>query len=224
MRQPRAKPTNTPDEKEKRKPSFSVDWFSNNIDVWTRHLVPALSGKKHARALEIGSYEGQSALWTLEHVLASDGHITCIDDFRVLAPMSREAGVTSIRDRFLANMKAYEDRVTLIEAAAESALRNLPEKSFDFVYIDASKDSRYVLEHAVLAFPLLKNNGFLVFDDYTSSEEHDGSCPRQGINAFVETYAPYVKVRHMSWQVILQRRPMPLKSARLAKCHSEYFQ
>ena len=211
------------------KPKFTVDWFTNNVPIWQRYLVPAFADRKGTvRALEIGSYEGRSALWLLDNVLVSPrSSVTCVDDFREVAPATTAAGVRDVRAAFSRNTAAYGDRIKLVEEPAERALRKMfpaEEEAFSIVYIDATKDSRFVLEQAVLAFPLLKKNGFMVFDDYTSSPEHDGSCPKQGIDAFLDVYAPYIKVRHVGWQVILQRRATPLKSARRAQCFSEYFE
>lgn len=239
--------------KDARAPTFTVDWFSNNEEVFRKKVGPMLQSTKtnkrqEIRALEIGSYEGRSALWMLQHLGVH--HVTCIDDFRDVDPLTIKAGARSAKDvraTFMKNMEANMDagRVVLIEAAAETALRSMTQTNhnkkkthdktrdkildtttdmaFDLIYIDASKDSRFVLEHAVLSFPLLSRTGVMVFDDYTSSQEHDGSCPKQGIDAFLAIYSPYIRVRHMGWQVIVQRRARPLASARAAVCHSEYF-
>jgi predicted O-methyltransferase YrrM len=229
-----------------RAPTFTVDWFSNNEEVFRKKVGPMLQSTKtnkrqEIRALEIGSYEGRSALWMLQHLGVH--HVTCIDDFRDVDPLTIKAGARSAKDvraTFMKNMETNMDagRVVLIEAAAETALRSMAQTNkkktrdkildmtdttFDLIYIDASKDSRFVLEHAVLSFPLLSRTGVMVFDDYTSSQEHDGSCPKQGIDAFLEVYSPYIRVRHMGWQVVVQRRARPLASARAAVCHSEYF-
>lgn len=201
---------------------FSVDWFSNNESLWRKLLVPKFHKKRGVRALEVGSYEGRSASWILDNMLTDHTcHLTCIDDFREFDPKSLKAGVKSIKSAFRENMMRYGSKLTLIEGVAENVMHTMMLEHFDFIYIDATKDSRYVLEHAVLAYPLLKKNGFLVLDDYTSSAEHDGSCPKQGIDAFLEVYSPYIKVIHVGWQVIVQKRATPFKGARKSKCYSE---
>ena len=48
-------------------PRFSVDWFSNNIPTWNRYLK-RFKGKE-VNAMEVGSYEGMSALWLLDNIL-----------------------------------------------------------------------------------------------------------------------------------------------------------
>ena len=55
---------------------FSHDWFYWAPEVWAQ-LVPLLPERKNF--LEIGSYEGRSAVWAAEHLLEDDGRILCVD-------------------------------------------------------------------------------------------------------------------------------------------------
>lgn len=212
---------------------FTVDWFSGNEPVWRALLAPALAGRPSIRALEVGTYEGRSALWMLENLLTGRGSkLVCLDDFSEVAPQTLRRAATKSRhdrnenpvrracmDNLAADMAAK--RVMVIEGRAEDTLRALPVSAeFDLVYIDADKSSRGVLEHAVLAWPLLKPRGFMVFDDYTNSREHDTSCPRPGIDAFLDNYAHELKVRHAGWQVIAQKRTKKLPRR---ACKSEFY-
>jgi predicted O-methyltransferase YrrM len=193
---------------------FTVDWFSNNIPTWREVLVPALIGKAEVAALEVGSYEGRSAAWTVENLVLGRprGHLLCIDDF---ATPGTEA-------TFRANMARYpRSRVSVQKGRAEVLLRRMPPvERFDLVYLDAGKCARDVLEQAVLVWPLLNKRGLLVFDDYTNSAEHGSECPKRGIDAFLDMYAHELKLRKAGWQVIVQKRSRPL--ARKA-CRSEFF-
>ena len=61
-------------------PAFTSDWFSKAIPHWEAHVVPRLAGVEDARWLEVGSYEGRSALWAREHVLTGKGSVVaCLD-------------------------------------------------------------------------------------------------------------------------------------------------
>lgn len=207
------------------KPVFTTDWFSNNIPTWQRFVVPALAGKPNVLALEIGTYEGRSALWTLDNLLTGPGsHLTCIDNFSLLDPSTQKTKHKDVRQTLWRNLSSHltARRVTIMDHDAASALRSFQpaERGFDLVYIDADGSARDCLEQAVLVFPLLKPAGLLIFDDYTHSREHDQSCPRPGIDAFVNTYARELKVVHSGWQLILQKRR---KKLALPKCLSEYY-
>ncbi|CAN5593187.1 hypothetical protein BH10PSE5_BH10PSE5_18170 [soil metagenome] len=57
---------------------FSRDWFSRNVPTW-RQIIDK---NKPRRILEIGSFEGRSTVWMIEHgTVAAQGdvEITCID-------------------------------------------------------------------------------------------------------------------------------------------------
>jgi hypothetical protein len=56
-------------------------WFVLFASDWENHLKE-IRGKPDIHALEIGSYEGFSAIWQLEHILTdSTSTITCVDIF-----------------------------------------------------------------------------------------------------------------------------------------------
>jgi len=85
-------------------------------------------------------------------------------------------------------------------------LRNITDKVFDFVYIDASRHSRDVLEDAILSWYLIKKGGLLIFDDYTNSHENDNNCPRPAIDAFLNIYSNELDIIHSKWQVVIKKK------------------
>jgi predicted O-methyltransferase YrrM len=58
--------------------SFTADWFSANVPVWSALMdeIPAIG-----KVLEIGSYEGRSTVWLIEHAFKATGRgeVFCID-------------------------------------------------------------------------------------------------------------------------------------------------
>lgn len=201
--------------------AFSVDWFSNNIDRWQKHFKKLR--KLPVQALEIGSFEGRSAIWALQNIfLHPDATITCIDDFSLKKVSGKKFYPAVIKRHFLENTKPFGERIKLIEAPSSQALKDskLLERKFDFIYIDANRHAKHVLEDAVLAFPLLQVGGYIVFDDYTISPKHDYTCPKKGIDAFLDLYNDEVKVIEMKWQVIA-KKVKPKRS--LKQCRSELF-
>jgi predicted O-methyltransferase YrrM len=200
---------------------FSKDWFSNNIPRWQQNLKKLIKKGKNTPllALEIGSFEGRSAIWTLENILVhTDSKIICVDNFNNIPSRNRNA----TKQRFLQNTASFGDKISLIDDDSRNALKSpdILTKQFDFIYIDASRHSKNVLEDAILSLPLLKVGGYIVFDDYTSSKEHDFSCPKQGIDAFLDIFNDELKVENTSWQVIA-RKKLPAK--KLKPCHSELY-
>jgi Methyltransferase domain len=208
---------------------YAVDWFTNNVPTWQRLLLPRLAGRPIA-VMEVGSYEGLSAAWMLDHMLThARARLLCVDAFPeephdawFRGRRVRNEGVFA---RFAGNVLRRSDgsKVRALRGADCAALLKQPDvqrQRFDLVYIDPVGHSADLLEKAVLCFPLLKPGGIMVLDDYTHSKEHDSSCPRIGADAFLNAYAPFVRVLHLGWQVILERREQPLP---LPRCSSEYW-
>jgi predicted O-methyltransferase YrrM len=109
--------------------------------------------------LEIGNFEGFSAIWQLEKILTHPtSSITCIDIFN--DPV--------IEERFDRNIEAtgVAYKVKKIKGSSEKMLRALGLEQFDYVYIDGSHLGKFVLSDGVLSWDLVKPGGLIVFDDY----------------------------------------------------------
>ncbi len=195
----------TPDSIAYQRPyEFTADWFSWNIPVWEKVLAP-LKAKPNVRYLEIGVYEGRSAVWMLENVLTHPtARLTGIDIFD--GPYEA---------RYLANLErsGASGKATTIKNRSQVAMRQQPLESFDVVYIDGSHAKNDVLEDAVLCWRLLKKDGILIFDDYRwAGCFTSGTCdrptdfPKAAIDAFVECFAEQAEVIHNSYQLILKKK------------------
>lgn len=195
--------------------TFSTDWFSNNIHLWQKHLQ--VFKKRMVKVLEVGSFEGKSALWLLENILLhKNSHITCVDNFSFKTKDGQDA-----LPRLQKNLEKYQQKLTILKGDSSNVLKKLDDNTYDFIYIDANRHSQNVLEDAVLSFSLLKPQGIMILDDYTHNKEHDNNCPKLGIDAFLNIYANEIKVLHTGWQVILMKRRVPLKRR---PCYSEFYE
>ncbi|WP_165226904.1 class I SAM-dependent methyltransferase [Aquisphaera insulae] len=192
----------------KGKYQFSDNWFTYHIPVWERVLAP-FQGKPGVQYLEVGLYEGRSAVWMLEHVLTHPtARLTGIDPF--LGPY---------KSKYHANIESsgLSPKVTTIADYSQVALRKLPLNAYDIIYVDGSHAKDDVLEDAVLCSRLLKEGGILIFDDYqwVGCMAH-GTCdsaedfPKAAIDPFVQCFEKEFEVIHNSNQLILRRRKAPL--------------
>ena len=204
---------------------FTEDWFSRHIPTWD----PIMADLKPKKILEIGSFEGRSACYLIEKCSAlgdADLSITCVDSWqggREHQPGGMaEAVMTEVERRFDHNTRlalhAASRPVTLCKMKRTScdALASLIAAghagSFDLIYIDGSHEAPDVLSDAVMAFPLLKVGGTLIFDDYVWSdqapEKRDPSLmPKPAIDAFLNIYhrklVPYEWVP--LWQIYVRK-------------------
>lgn len=176
---------------------FTQDWFSNNINNWGEWLGH-LRGTP-ANALEIGSYEGRSAVWLLKNILTDPGaRIACVDIF----------GEPGYEGRFDANigLTGAGHKVTKLKGRSWGLLRGLAPDSFDLVYIDGSHAGRDVLEDAVLGYRLAKTGGVIVFDDYPLRNSPDLPLyPKDAIDTFIKFYKDNIEVIATGWQVCLRK-------------------
>ena len=183
---------------------FSIDHFDRCIPVW-QELLAEFMGRPDIAALEIGSLEGRSACWLLEHVLTGPGaHLVCVDTFRGEGrPL---AGAPPLKfDRFRANVAPWRDRVRVRAGPSADVLRRL-EGSFDIIYVDATHTAGAVLSDAVLAWPHLKPRGLMIFDDYARklADEPHGNV-KLGADSFLACHPGEFEVVHQAYQLAVRK-------------------
>jgi len=190
------------------------DWFSNNVPVLEPFLRPLRDRPAHG--LEIGSWEGRSARWFLEHVLTHDAsRLVCVEPFvggheLSLPPEKRlpDGRIIGLEERLLVNLRPWlqfpSSRVELRDQPSWEVLRSLPTDSFDFAYVDGSHRARDVLEDLVLTQRLLKPGGLLMADDYGWTLSPDRPAP--AIDAFLSIYGPEIEVLHKGYCVVARKR------------------
>lgn len=181
------------------------DWVGNKLPFWidaTAHLA-----KLSPEILEVGSYEGRSAVAFLE--MMPTGRLTAIDIFEAPA-------VESCFDR---NMAHYPGRVTKLKGRAAVHMDSLyaARREFDVIYLDAGKVREGTLAQSALAWGMLKVGGILIWDDLTwkKDEVADKKRPEAAIRLFSSAFASAVAVlRSASSQMIVRKTAeWPLQSA-----------
>lgn len=178
---------------------FTTDAFTWNVPLWKKALAP-YAGKPGVQYLEIGAFEGRSAIWMLENVLTdATARVTAIDIF---------AG--PYKERYFKNIErsGSANKVTTLTGFSQVVLRGLPLDSFDIIYVDGSHMKNDVLEDAVLSWRLLKNGGLMIFDDYQDvARVEDGiECPKMAIDPFVQCFENKCEVLHNEWQLIIRKK------------------
>lgn len=178
------------------------DWFSPNVPVW-REAFSELAGQPDLQYLEIGCYEGRSAVWMLENVLTDPtSRLTCIDPYE--AHIGEE-----VKQRFLENVaRAAGDpeRVKLIQGYSQVEMRKLPLDRFHIIYIDGDHRAGPVLEDAVTAWRLLRQGGLMAFDDYDWELQRPlPDRPQMGVDFFVEAFRGRLEVVHRDYQLIVRK-------------------
>jgi len=177
---------------------FTQNWVDPNAPNWKKVLKEYI-GKPNIRALEIGSFEGFSAIWFLKNILThSTSTITCIDIF-----IEKD-----YEDRFDHNilLSGETNRVLKIKANSQIILRSLELNSYDFIYIDGDHRAQAVLIDAILSWDLLKPGGYLIFDDYEWRKDgKPDDIPRTAIDTFISYFKNNIRLITTGWQLIIKK-------------------
>lgn len=180
---------------------YSKDWTSRNTVKWEKMFGP-LKTQNNLNYLEIGVYEGRTLIWVMENLLPdSSNRATVIDIFE-----------GDLQKRFEHNLKVSgidRQRVQVMKGSSQKLLKNLPEESYDLIYVDGDHRGSAVLTDAVLAWPLLKHGGYMVFDDYElrffSREEENSAV---AIDTFVRLFYKELRVVRKGYQFVVQKQKM----------------
>lgn len=187
---------------------FSCDWTTNRIPLWIDVLEDYRD--RPARVLEIGSWEGRSALFFLNYLRQC--HLVCIDTFGGNVEHHQDgyfaALVPGIEARFDGNVAAFGGRVEKLKGPSGAVLPQLgvEERRFDIAYVDGSHYAADVYSDAVLTWSLMAPGGIVIFDDYAWDLMNDDSeRPKSGIDAFLNTIAGQYRIIHRDYQLVIAR-------------------
>jgi predicted O-methyltransferase YrrM len=179
--------------------SFTSDYVTHVAAHWTKYLAP-FSGKPDVHFLEIGSFEGRSAVWMFENVLTDPtSTLTCVDPFWDPA--------TEVRFDHNLRIGGCETRVRKLKGRSEQLLPHLAGAQFQTVYVDGSHHALNVLMDAVASWRLLVEGGLLIFDDYEwEPQRAPEERPQLAIDLFLTTCRHEVELLHKGYQVIVRKR------------------
>jgi Methyltransferase domain len=197
---PNPKPKPPPRPRYWRRAAITHTMADSRRENWERILEPY----RHelTSVLEIGSYEGQSALFWINFLGA---HVTCIDNW-----MNSADGTSSAREveaHFDANVGR---RVHKIKSNSTPALHQLAcdDAAFDLIYIDGDHSRDQVMVDSLLAWRCLRVGGIMIWDDYEAylPGADDRDRPTPAINYFVAMQGAAVSVIQSTGQQLFVRR------------------
>lgn len=77
---------------------------------------------------------------------------------------------------------------------------------YDFIYIDGSHRAKDVLTDACMAWPMLKKDGIMVFDDYAWGPPRDVLYrPKIAIDAFTTMFAEEAQIVFSGYQLVVRK-------------------
>ncbi len=138
--------------------------------------------------------------------------MTCIDTFagsveHALRPHWAEA-LPGVEARFDANLAEFGGRVEKIKSTSIKGLAGLitQDRRFDLVYVDGSHHSADSQSDAVFSWPMIRDRGVVIFDDYEwTFFPTEIDRPKLGIDAFLSVHPGQYRVLHRDYQLIIEK-------------------
>lgn len=193
---------------------FTQDWFHWAPELWEK-LVPLLPERE--AFLELGSFEGRSTVWIVENMMQDGSFIDCVDTWAG-GEEHEVLDMGEVEKSFDHNVKLitgkFKDRVvnkykgTSVQHLAHFLIED-PEDEFvyDFIYIDASHTAPDVLTDACMAWPLLKKDGVMVFDDYLWGDPKNIlHRPKLAVDTFTNIFAEQLVPVHFGYQAVVRKK------------------
>lgn len=134
------------------------DWFTHNINIWKNYLTQL----KEIKYLEIGSFEGRSAVFVGE--LDNVKEITCIDTFEGSDEI-KDINFDIVYKNCAENLNKLKIPYKLIKDTSHNFFRN-NNKKFNVIYIDGSHFYEDVKKDFINSMNCLEDDGILICDDF----------------------------------------------------------
>lgn len=192
---------------------FTQNWFEYGQMIWPE-IKKFIPQREFRHFLEIGSFEGRSAVWAAENIMRAGDRITCIDTWEG-GEEHLSIDMQEVERRFDRNVNKMcnKKHVILNKIKSEShvalakLMRHMEEDDLcDFIYIDGSHQAPDVLTDAVMAWKMLRNDGVMIFDDYLwGNPANPIHRPKMAIDAFMNLFGAQIGVMHISYQMVIKK-------------------
>jgi len=174
------------------------DWFSKNMNIWKNYLATL----KEIKYLEIGSFEGRSAVFVGELINVKE--ITCVDTFKG-SDEHDNINFDIVYKNCSENLNRLNKSYNLIKDTSHNFFQN-NNKKFNVIYIDGSHLYEDVKKDFINSMKCLDDGGILICDDflwffYKKIEQNP-------IGAILECYEIYKKdleIQFINHQIIFKK-------------------
>ena len=175
----------------------SPDWFLFKISLLFFYFKESKKKNKIINILEIGSYEGRSAIFFLNFFNRSN--ITCVDPYFD----SSYKNLNKIYKIFRKNMKPFKNFKIKKMLSSEFFFRN--KNYYDLIYIDGSHDEKDVYNDLINAYSFAKIKSYILLDDFLWRKNSTHKVPIDAINLFIKKYNKKVKIIYCYEQMLIQK-------------------
>jgi predicted O-methyltransferase YrrM len=141
---------------------FSNNWFDYNLnDLF--FLFNKYDTDKRVNILEIGSFEGKSAIFFL--TFFKESKIYCVDTWLGSNELNNH-NFDLVEKTFNSNIQNFASRIVKCKMSSDFFFKNNKNLRFDLIYIDGSHYYKQVYRDAINSLKILKPGGIIIFDDF----------------------------------------------------------
>ncbi|MDB9768712.1 class I SAM-dependent methyltransferase [Candidatus Pelagibacter ubique] len=190
------------------KKKYTLDFFSQNTFDWINVLERFK--RKDFDYLEIGSFEGNSALFILNYFQTNSVH--CVDPWIQLYKEKgsnegyEDISIIDVEKNFDYNLKNYDGRFKKYKMKSDVFFKeNI--NMFDVIYVDGSHFADDVLKDCRSSWACLKKNGILILDDFFwKNYKEIENNPAHVINLFLKEINNCYKILRLSkFQLFIEK-------------------
>jgi predicted O-methyltransferase YrrM len=185
-----------------KKYKITKSWYKNNIIYWLFLIRKYKLFNKKMMILEIGSYEGASAVFFLKK-LKNITKIYCVDTWSNkyhYGLTTKNIQYSKIEERFDFNTSFFYNKIKKFKKTSDIFFKNLSfSEKFDLIYVDGSHKFENVLRDSMNALKNCKKNGFIIFDDFLRPE------PLKAISFFLNKNFQNIKIILVYNQIIIRK-------------------
>jgi hypothetical protein len=180
-------------------------WFCNNLNFLTYNFSKFVNSSNILNILEIGSYEGRSAVFFLKKF--SNSRIKCIDTWSG-SDEHNYSDFTKIENNFDLNTGQFQNDNRLYKYKMTSNDFFLTNNNkFDFIYVDGDHNADQVYLDILNSWRVLNKGGYLLLDDYMWWYYKDlKKNPSTPINKFITNNINKISFLKIWHQVIIQKK------------------
>ncbi|MDB4082087.1 class I SAM-dependent methyltransferase [Candidatus Pelagibacter sp.] len=168
----------------------TTDYFSINTFYWDSIISKNF---KEFSYLEIGSFEGNSALYILKNFKTKK--VICIDVWDKFDDKDKDENL-KIFESFNSNLNEFLDRFSFFKSTSDEYFKKNNEK-FDIIYIDGWHEAPQVYKDLNNSWNSLNTNGLIICDDYFYGDlklNANSNLPANAINQFLSEKKDSIKI------------------------------
>tara|TARA_B110000211_G_C13917732_1_gene481255 strand:- start:87 stop:803 length:717 start_codon:yes stop_codon:yes gene_type:complete len=170
------------------------DYFSLNAYYWDLIINKNFNTFSY---LEIGSWEGNSALYILENFKTKK--VVCVDIWDLYEDSYKNENFKRF-ENFQSNLLSYKDRYSFFKNTSDIFFQDNNEK-FDIIYIDGWHEAPQVYKDICNSWNCLNKDGIIICDDYFYGDIKSNlniNLPADSINRFIQENENKVKVLNVN--------------------------